>query len=83
VPLSINQNLYTNAQQIICELGVRCLLGGKYIRKIDWFNKLSVGAVAVPQSFCVHSGSSSRGNFPRWLTGYFLGSGPLAGTCAV
>jgi hypothetical protein len=51
VPLSINQNLYTNAQQIICELGVRCLLGGKYIRKIDWFNKLASGTVAVPQSF--------------------------------
>ncbi|PYV50241.1 MAG: hypothetical protein DMG98_28215 [Acidobacteria bacterium] len=42
---------------------MRCLLGGKYIRKIDWFNKLGVG----------HSGSPAvisclTGDFPLPLS---------------
>jgi len=48
-PIRINQILYTNAQKIICELGVRRLLGTKiYSKEISWFSKLSVGRSGSP-----------------------------------
>src|SRR5437899_4257725 len=58
----INQILYTNTQKIPCEQACGCLLGGKHIRKISWFNKLSVGRNGSPAVI-----SCLTGDFPVLL----------------